>query len=116
LEPKPVAVYRELADDSHTAVAVGDRLLGVHNGLHYLDLSAGLKPIWVGADPELDHYSSIVATDTRALIVTMAAEAILVDPRAPKFAILDRRSLIEDEGGLYSHPAYVGKRMFVRGS
>lgn len=116
IDPTPVAASNELKDDSHTPVMVGDRLVGIHDGVRALDLANGLKTIWAGQAEDLDSYATIIASDSRVLVVTMTAHVLLIDPRAERFAVLDRRTLVEDEVGQYSHIAVVGKRLFLRAS
>jgi outer membrane protein assembly factor BamB len=112
--PRPEAVYAELRPDTHTPVRVGDRLFGVHNGLHRLDLSDRLKADWVWEDDALSHYTAAVASDSRLLLMTMLGEAILVDITAKEFRLLDRKVIAEEESGLYSHPAFAGGNMYLR--
>ncbi len=114
LDPKPVASYAELRPDTHTPVIVGNRLFGVHGGLHCLDLSNGLKAIWRGEDDALGHYTTVIASPTRLLLITMLGEALLVDALANEYKVLDRKALVEDEGGLYGHPAVVGGKLYLR--
>lgn len=108
--------HRDLSPDSHTPVIAGDRLFGIWNQLYCLDLKGGLKEIWISDDRAFGKYGAIVATDKRVLIVTLESELILLDPLAAKFAPIGRAKVFADEAGLYSHPAFVGSRMYVRGA
>lgn len=114
--PQPLAVCEELAPDTHTPVAVGRRLFAVAGGLHCLDLDDGLKPLWRGDDPALHEYASLVASGDRLLITTLHGALLLVDAQAGAFHVVSRRQLFEGEAGLYSHPAVVGDRLYIRGS
>src|SRR5205807_2627790 len=116
IDPKPVARHRDLSPDSHTPVVVGDRVFGIWNRLYCLDLRDGLNEVWASSDPAFAQYGALVATDTRLLAVTLDAELILLDPRADKFEPVGRAKVLPDEAGLYSHPAFAGTRMYVRGS
>jgi outer membrane protein assembly factor BamB len=58
----------------------------------------------------------MVATNNRVLVITMESELILLDPNAKKFEPLGRVKVFDDEGGQYSHPAFVGPRMYIRSS
>ena len=75
-----------------------------------------MKEIWISDDRAFGKYGAIVATDKRVLIVTLESELILLDPLAAKFAPIGRAKVFADEAGLYSHPAFVGSRMYVRGA
>ena len=116
IEPKPIAKQRDLSPDSHTPVLAGNRAFGIWNRLYCLDLKNGLGEVWASDDATFTQYGALVATDTRVLAVMMDSELILFDPRAAKFDPISRAKLFPDEGGLFSHPAFVGTRMYVRGS
>ncbi len=47
---------------------------------------------------------------------TQQGELLLFDTRASDGAPLARLQLFEGEAGVYSHPALVGERLYVRGS
>ncbi len=115
IDPKHVAINRNLAPDTHTPVVVGDRVLGVGRRLYALDLKNGLKPKWDEGDVAFGKYAAIVATDKLALAITLEADLILFDPLADEWKELGRVKAIQGEKGLYSHPAFVGKRMYLRG-
>lgn len=114
LNPKALAEHRDLGPDSHTPVLVGNRLFGIWREGYCLD-RATLKEVWMSEDKAFSQYGAFVATDERVLAITLESELILLDAKATKFAPLGRVKVFEDEGGLYSHPAFVGTRMYVRG-
>ena len=116
IDPKPVAKHRDLSPDSHTPIVVGDRAFGIWSRLYCLDLKNGLKEEWDSDDRAFGRYGALVATDERVLAITLESELILFDPRAGKFDPISRVKVFPDEAGLYSHPAFVGTRMYVRGS
>ncbi len=113
---KPLAEYEDLAPDTHSPMVVGDRLFGVGNDLHCLDLSNGLKPIWTAEGKTFQHYASLIASDTRLLVTGMHGEILLIDAMANEFQQVSRAQLIDDDSGVYAHPAIVGDRLYVRGS
>ncbi len=116
IDPNPVALNGDLAPDSHTPVVVGNRLFGVWGRLYCLDLKDGLKMIWEGEDAAFRNYCSIIASDDRLLVTSLDGELLLVDAKADKLKVLGRMKLFEDERGVYSHPAIVGTRLYVRGN
>lgn len=116
IDPKPTAKHRDLSPDSHTPVIVGDRVFGIWNRLYCLDLMNGLKEVWDSDDRAFGQYGALVAVDNRVLAITLESELILFDPKANKFEPLGRVKILADEAGLYSHPAFVGTRVYVRGS
>lgn len=115
IEPQPVAVNEPLAPDSHSPVVVGNRLFGIWDDLYCLDLNDNLKTLWVGAHSAFASYASLIASPDRLLATGMAGELILIDAAANEFRILGEARLFEDQRGVYSHPALVGSRLYVRG-
>jgi outer membrane protein assembly factor BamB len=113
---QPLAVDGELSPDTHTPVVAGDRLFGVHRDLFCLDLAAGLKPVWKNGDIVFSEHTNLIASNDRLLVSTSAAELLLIDTAANKFTLLGRLKELKDEGGLLSHPALVGRRLYLRGS
>lgn len=116
VDAKPIAANEVFVPDTQTPVVVNDRLFGVHDGLHILDLTRKLKSIAQSDDRAFSEYASLIANPTRVLATTLRGELVLFDAKADKFAPLARLQLFEDEEGLYSHPALVGTRLYVRGS
>lgn len=117
IDPKPVSINRRLAPDTHTPVVAGDRVFGVWNRLYCLSLKHGLKLLYDDGSQAYAGYCSAVATDSRVLIVTKRGELILLDATANDYTELGRLSVLgKDEKGVYAHPAFVGTRVYVRGS
>lgn len=112
---EPVALNKSLAPDSHTPVVVRNRLYGIWEDLYCLDLNDNLKTLWVGSHPAFSSYASLIASPDRLLATTMAGELILIDATSNDFRTLGEARLFEDQRGVYSHPALVGSRLFVRG-
>lgn len=116
LDPKPIATFDELVPETTSPVIVGDRLFGVgHRTLYCLDLRKGLDLVWKADDEAFDDHVSILASADRVLIATMTSELILLDSKADKFHSISRASALEDETGMYSHPAVANKRLYLRG-
>jgi outer membrane protein assembly factor BamB len=118
--PQPIANYADLVPDIHTPVAIGDRLFGVWQGLHCLDLrgtdSQLLKPIWKADDPAFDDYATIIAAGDRILVTSKHGELLLIDAAANQYRSISRQQVFQDDPGVYSHPALIGKRLYLRGS
>ena len=49
-------------------------------------------------------------------MTSLQGKLLLVSARKDKFEKLGELQLFEGEAGLYSHPAIVGSRLYVRGS
>lgn len=116
IQSEPAALNEDLAPDSHTPVVIGNRLFGVWNELYCLDLSQGLKTLWTGDDPAFFNYAVLIASPTRLLAVSTQGELLLIDPLADEFRVISRLKLFEDDTGVYSHPALVGDRLYIRSS
>jgi outer membrane protein assembly factor BamB len=117
LDPNPIASFDDLNPETISPVIVGDRLFGVgHRTLYCLNLRNGLQLVWKADDEAFDDHVSIVASDDRVLIATMTAELILLDAKADKFQPISRVKAIEDETGMYPHPAVANRRLYLRGS
>lgn len=116
LKETPVAVNDDLAPDTHTPIVVGDRLFGVCNDLVCLDLKLGLKPIWTAEAPMFQHYASMIASKDKLMVFGSHGEVLLIDALAAEYKLLSKSQLIDDDSGVYSHPALVGNRLYIRGS
>jgi outer membrane protein assembly factor BamB len=116
IDPRPIAANEDLAPDSHTPLVVGTRAFGVWNDLFCLDLSKGLKPIWRGEDNSFAMYASLIASPDRLLVVALDGELVLLDALSDRMHILGRMRVFENDRGVYSHPALVGTRLYIRGS
>ena len=113
--PDPVGTLDQINPDTHTPVAAGNRLFAVFQELFCLDLD-NLKVLWTGKDRGFLDHTNLIATKDRVLISTADADLLLIDASADKFQLLGRMQVLEGEGGLLSHPALVGKRLYLRGS
>jgi outer membrane protein assembly factor BamB len=116
IDSQPIAVNKDLAPDCHTPVVVGNRVFGVWNDLLCLDASKGLSTVWRGEDNAFASYASIVAASDRLLVVGLDGELVLVDAKGDNFRVLGRARTFSDDHGVYSHPAIVGDRLYLRGS
>jgi len=114
--PEPEVKNEDLVPDAHSPVVIGGRVFGISAGLHCLNLASGLSSIWRNEDRAFQEYGSIVAASDRILVTTQRGELLLVDGRSDEYRLLSRLRLFSDEPGIYSHPALVGGRLYVRSS
>lgn len=113
IKPQPVARHDDLAPDTSTPVAIGDRVYGVWNRLYCLD-AAALEEHWSARDRSFWDYASLIAGAGRVLITTTKGELYLVADDADGYRLIGRLPLIADGSEVRSHPALVGTRLFVR--
>lgn len=113
IDPNPVMENRKLKPDMSTPVVVGNRLFCVHRYLYCLDLTSGLSEIYRQRDPALDDYAAIIADDHRLLVIGKG-ELLLADATTNQFQLISRLPIFEDPITLYSHPALVGNRLYLR--
>ena len=104
-----------MSPDTGTPVAAQGRLFGAHLGLHCLDVSNSLARVWHREDESLGDYSTLLADDERVLVVTLRGELILLDGKAEQCSIISRLRVFADDVEVYSHPALVGTRLYLRG-
>jgi outer membrane protein assembly factor BamB len=117
IDPKPVATNKKLAPDTHTPVVAADRVFGVWNRLYCLNLKDGLKELYDESTPAFSGYCSAVASDARVLVLSRAGELILLDATAKEYTELGRLAVFgKEEKGVYAHPAFVGRNVYIRGS
>lgn len=116
LRPKPVAVNRKLAPDTHTPVVCGGRLFGHWRRLYCLDIAAGLKEVWSDEAAALGKYATLVADAERVLAIGLSGDLVLYDGKADDCRELGRLKAVENESGLYSHAAFVKDRVYLRAS
>ena len=83
-----------------------------------LDLVDGLKTLWDTDADSLGDYCSLIGASDRFLAITMTGKAVLVAANAKKYEKIGAIDLLEGEPELdrdvWSHPALVGNRLYVR--
>lgn len=114
--PTPAATYADLAPDTASPIAVHNRVFGVNNGLHCLDANAQLKCVWKLEDKAFEEHASLFADAERLLVVALNGECLLLEARADQPRIISRFRLFAADAEIYSHPALVGNRLYVRGA
>ena len=93
-----------------------NRVFGVSRRLYCLDLADGLKTEWKAADSAFAVYGSAVTDGRRVLVLSLHGEMILFDAAAGEFDGVTRTKVFDGYRGVYAHPAFVGRRAYVRGS
>lgn len=114
IDPQPLATNKRLTPDMTTPVVVENRLYCVHKTLVGLDVNNDLKQFWQVRDPALGDYASMIASQQRMLIVGRG-ELLLVDITAQRPQIVSRMRVFPNHTEIFSHPALVGDRLYLRG-
>lgn len=114
IDSTPVMENRRLTPDMSSPVVVGERIFCVHRLLVCLDLSAELNEVYRQRDPALADYGAIIADDQRLLIIGKG-ELLLVDASSEQFRLISRMAIFEQKLPIFSHPALVGDRLYIRG-
>ena len=116
LPPSEKGVIEDFTPDAHTPVAIGNRIYGVHHGLHCFEATPGteLKPVWKHTDPRLDEYAFLAASGKRLLVLTHACELILWEDTGTSVRELGSLDLKLDSTETLSAPALVGTRCYIR--
>ena len=109
-----VARNEDFPADTSTPVATGGLLFGWAQQLVCLDLRDGLRTRWTHAEEKLDDYCTLIAGNGRALVTTSYGELILLAADGEEFNVISRMELFEEEVEVWSHPALVNGRLYVR--
>lgn len=110
---EPVTANAKLRSDMSTPVIVGNRLFCVHNFLYCLDLENDLAETWRIRDRSFGDYGAIIASDDKLLVIGKGDLLLLnTDGRQQ---IIARQKVFDENVNLYSHPALVGNRLYIRG-
>lgn len=116
INPDALATNEDLVPDCHSPVLANHRLFGVSSGLLCLNPSQQLGTVWKQEAIPFSEYASIIVSPKRLLLVSLKGKLVLASTERDEFKLLAERQLIENEEGLYSHPALVGRVLYVRGS
>jgi len=111
--PKPLARNEELAPDSSTPVFLDGLVFGCWGKLFCLDANDGLKKLWGAEDPAYEDYTMLMGGNGRVLIASNEGQVLLVEARRDQYVLTSRARLFRDTE-VWSHPAIVGNRLYVR--
>ena len=116
LTPEPIAVNQSMAPDTTTPVAWKNRLFGAAYGeLFCLDLANNLQTVWDVQDDIYYDHTNLVAGNDRVLAWTTSSDLILFRADADKYEVVSRlRPFDRERSESMSHPAFVGKRIYLR--
>lgn len=113
IESKPLAQNPELGPDTSTPVVLNGLVFGCWGSLYCLDLANGLKTLWEGEDDAFQDYVTLIAGNGRVLITTLDGELLLIEATGRKYVLSSRLRIFKDTE-VWSHPALVGDRLYIR--
>lgn len=111
--PTPEAVFARLHPDMSTPVVVGRHLYCAKKFLHCIDLDAGISEQWRKRDRAIGDYAAIIASADRLLVVGEGELLLLATDGEDQ--IVARQQIFDQRQPIYSHPAIVGNRLYIRG-
>ena len=113
IDARPVAYNSQLRPNMSSPVVVNGRVYCVNRFLYCLDGTDGLNELWRIRDSALSDYAAIIASDER-IIVVGNGQLLLLNADGSK-NIIARQRIFEEDLPLYSHPAIVGRHLYIRG-
>jgi hypothetical protein len=114
IKPEPLGAMRELSPEYHSPAIWQDRLIGVWGIMFVADLKHELQELAINNDGAFDNFTTIIVGPDRLLMTTSVGDLLLLDPRTVSPRIINRVSISNDETAMFSFPAIVGKRLYVR--
>ncbi len=112
--PTPVAQTRDLSPDTSTPVIIDGLVFGCFRGLFCLDLNENLKTRYVAEkDGAFREHAAFIAGNGRVLAITVGGELILFKATPDAFTPISRLRVFDDTE-VWSHPALVGNRLYLR--
>lgn len=120
ISPEPQAQSDDLAPDMATPVALGTRIFGIQECVIELDAARGLATVHRGDTGGLDTYAAVMAGPDRLLAIGNKGRLMMYDLTEGGCRLASECDAFAEMQGaaacpVYSHPAIVGTRLFIRG-
>ncbi len=119
--PEPTALNEDLLPDSSTPVVLDGRVWGAGSeGACCLDLNDKLKTLWMSDEEPFDQYVTFMGGNGRVLIIAKDGRIGMMPSRPgpdekPKWLrVFDAGDEDDDGPEVWSHPAIVGSRLYLR--
>lgn len=113
---------RDLSAEMATPVAIGRHVVGTQDRLVALDAGEALRTLTALEEPSLATYAAVIAGPTSVLTVGNGGRLALYDVSEDgcrlnsTTIVLPASESSEARCPIYSHPAIVGTRLYIRGS
>jgi outer membrane protein assembly factor BamB/ABC-type phosphate/phosphonate transport system substrate-binding protein len=115
---EPLAVNEDFTPDTSTPVVCDGRVFGSSGQLVCLDLRNGLKLQWKSDEEPFSDYCTFIAGSGHVLVITQSGKLCLLRASGDSIEIRSRIDLFPDvaqsERDVWSHPALIGNRLYVR--
>jgi ABC-type phosphate/phosphonate transport system substrate-binding protein len=120
ISAEPLARSDDLAPDMATPVSVGTRIFGIQECVIELDAARGLATVQRGETGGLDTYAAVIAGHDRLLAIGNKGRLMMYDISGAGCRLASECDAFAEMQGaacnpVYSHPAIVGTRLFIRG-
>jgi outer membrane protein assembly factor BamB/ABC-type phosphate/phosphonate transport system substrate-binding protein len=122
LPAQPSASSEALSAEMATPVAIGRHVIGIQDRLVALDASDSLRTLATFDEPSLATYAAVIAGPAHVLTVGNGGRLALYDVAEvgcrlnSTTTVLPASESSEARSPVYSHPAIVGTRLYIRGS
>ena len=114
IRPVPLARTGALAPDASTPVVVDGLVFGCSRGLFCLDLQDNLQTLYsTDGEGAFQEYAAFIAGEGRVLATTVGGELVLFQAARDAFTPIDRLRVFQGTD-VWSHPALVGDRLYLR--
>lgn len=119
---QPLATSEELAAEMVTPVSVGECVVCVQDRLVALNAADSLRTVTSLEDATLATYAGVVSGPSNVLVIGNGGRLMLLDVTTEGCRVNSTTTIVtgdqptESRGPIYSHPAFVGTRVYVRGA
>ena len=114
IRPVPVAQNRDLSPDTATPVVVEGLVFGCSRGLVCLDPYDRLKTLYrAESDKLFKEHTTFIAGRAHVLAITVGGELVLFKAARDGFTLTGRLRVFEGTE-VWSHPALIGNRLYLR--
>lgn len=113
--PQPIAHNQHLDPDTSTPVIVNDTVIGCALRLWCLDLKRQLKPLANFTSPSFRGHASLIAGPDKVLVIGHDGVLQLLSVSNGQIKVVAQQEAFSDPVEIYSHPAIVGSKLFLRG-
>jgi len=116
IKPQPVSGNDDLAPDTASPVVINQYVVGCTHDLIALNLRENLKTSATLKSELFRRHASLIASGDKVLFLAHDGELALISLTEKQLRIVSRSKPFTEKVEIYSHPALVGSRLYLRGS